>query len=285
MFALSKQWNSASQAGSAFEVMVFPGAHNLPLWWMEANLFSDNLIKIIPTTSRDEQIASLSDGRVDFIFTAPDNLLSPDAREFCPLVVGSIGQLSLVATPQVSSLRRLAVDNPRSGYAGLAYEGMTKVGYLDKDYDIYPVGGTLQRYRAMANGDATLGLLHSPFTELAERAGWSVVHIVEETYPSLVVACRQTDLGTDRVVQFVNAYKLALHALSNNPPLTHLRNLFASHLKDLEEDIRELILQKTLASYQELRPDVADDLLQNLQLRREQTRWPNCAVVNKGPDE
>jgi hypothetical protein len=280
MFALSKQWNSARQAGSTFEIMVFPGAHNLPLWWMEANSFSGSPLHILPTTSRDEQIASLADGRVDFICTAPDNLLSPDAREFCPLVVGSIGELSLVATPQVSTLRRLAVDNPRSGYAGLAYEGMTKIGFLDKDYDIYPVGGTLQRYRAMANGDATLGLLHSPFTELAERAGWSILHVVEEKFPSLVVACRETDLGSDRVDQFVDAYKLALHSLSHNPPLTKLRDLFARHLTDLEEDVRELVLQRTLANYQELQPDVASDLLPNLQLRREQTRWPDCAVVN-----
>ncbi len=214
---------------SKTRVMVFPGAHNLPLWLM------DNL-EISYTVSRDEQIAKIHQGDVDVVHTSPDNLFLSDAAFLVPFLAGTVGPLHLVSTG-ISEKHVLAVDNPNSGFGRLAYAWL-RTNEPDVQYQVVSVGGTKQRFDALTSGRATLAVMHPPFTELCEVKGYSVLGRVDVGYPTLCGACHQ-GLENSQVVQaYKENYRRALERLASDDGEVLARETLAIHLPDTEAGVR-----------------------------------------------
>ncbi len=167
-----------------FRVLVFPGAHNLPLY-----LMSD--LELLFTRSRDEQIAALQNGAVDIIHTSPDNLRLPDAKGLINFLSGSVGPLSLLTTDPAAPSHTLAVDSSKSGFSTLAYDFLQKQ-HPELSYDVLEVGGTPQRLEAMKQGRASMAVMHPPFTQYAEMSGFQTLGRIDT--PSLATLCGVFDI-------------------------------------------------------------------------------------------
>lgn len=213
-------------------VMVFPGAHNLPLWLMED-------LDIRYTVSRDEQIQKINDGDVDIVHTSPDNLFLPDARSLVPFLAGTVGPLHLVATKTTNN-HVLAVDNPNSGFGRLAYDWL-RSNHPDIQYQVVSVGGTKQRFEALTSGQATLAVMHPPFTELCEVKGYSVLGRVDTLYPTLCGACHKDFAHSTVIEQYRNDYRSAIERLAKDEGERLAQETLAIHLPDLNSSVRTRI--------------------------------------------
>lgn len=213
-------------------VMVFPGAHNLPLWLM------DNLA-ICYTKSRDEQIDTLQHGRVDIIHTSPDNLFLPDAAGLQPFLSGTVGPLELVAT-QKDGPHVLAVDNPHSGFGRLAYNWLRQHA-PNLTYTILPAGGTPQRLEALQSARATLAVMHPPFSQFCQANGYTVLGRIDTGYPTLCGVSREDSATSELLKTYRWNYREALAKLSTPQGTLLAREAFAGNLPDLPEHIRNPI--------------------------------------------
>ena len=186
-------------------VMVFPGAHNLPLYLMSE-------IEITYTKSRNEQISAIQQQQVDIIHTSPDNLSLDDAHGLIPFLAGSVGPLSLFRTKN-EPFQVLGVDNVRSGFGRLAYVWLQK-NRPDLSYKIIEIGGTLQRFEALKNGNATMAIMHPPFSQLCEFMNYEKLGRIDEGYSTLcgVYHGKFTDKAV--VDQYKNDYREAIGILA-----------------------------------------------------------------------
>lgn len=221
-------------------VMVFPGAHNLPLW-----LMSD--LEIRYTKSRDEQIAAVQGCEVDVIHTSPDNLLLPDATGLTPFLAGTVGPLHLVAlqsldSPGLSPKQILAVDNARSGFGRLAYQWLRNHA-PDLRYEVISVGGTPQRFEALKTNQATMAVMHPPFTQFSQAAGFNVLGRIDLGYPTLCGACREDVRRTDGIETYMENYRTVLEQLASADGPLLAREAFARNLKEVPEAVLNQIAE------------------------------------------
>lgn len=205
-------------------VMVFPGAHNLPLWAM-----TNPDIQFITCASRDEQIAAIQTRQVDVIHTAPDNLRLPDAVGLVPFLAGSVGPLHLVrAYPDDPA--RLGVDNPESGF------GLLAVRWLQTEmprcqFGVIAVGGTRERYHALREGTVTMAVMHPPFTEWCQDHGDEILGRVDAPgTPTLVGVCQGDQLQQPWVETYRECYRQALARLAAADGAELARTLLEQHL-------------------------------------------------------
>lgn len=216
-------------------VMVFPGAHNLPLWLM-------NSVEIEYTKSRDQQIAAIQDGTVDVIHTSPDNLSLSDAAGLQPFLAGTVGPLELVTIQDANERQILAVDNPHSGFGRLAYKWLRE-HRPELAYDVISVGGTPQRFESLKTGQATLAVMHPPFTEFCKQAGYTVMGRVDLGYPTLCAACREDMTQTQAVESYRQEYADVLQQLAGSEGSSLAKATLASHLPDIPSGPREAIAE------------------------------------------
>lgn len=240
---------------SDIRVMVFPGAHNLPLWLM------DNL-EIYYTRSRDEQIQAIQDSRVDIIHTSPDNLLLSDAAGLVPILAGTVGPLELVAT-QDNGAFVLAVDNPHSGFGRLAYRWLQEHS-PNRSYEIVAVGGTPQRFEALKTGEANLAVMHPPFTQLCQDVGYTVLGRIDDGVPTLCAACREEFANTKRVKDYQDSYRRVLQRLAEASGESLAISAMAKNLPEIQAETRNrlalIMRQEVLASGIEFDPGLFEKL-------------------------
>ncbi|MCF8568505.1 hypothetical protein LLE49_27685 [Alicyclobacillus tolerans] len=236
-------------------VMVFPGAQNLPLWMMDH-------IELRYTKSRDDQIAAIQDGAVDIIHTSPDNLSLPDAQGISAFLAGTVGPLELVMTnreePQI-----LAVDNPRSGFGRLAYKWLRE-HLPDMPYQVFEAGGTPQRFQALRTGQATLAVMHPPFTEFCKDAGYTILGRIDIGYPTLCGVCRTELLKTERVKTYKVSYRNVIDRLADAQGTQLAREVMAKNLPDIPGDTRDkmadIMREEVIAAGVEFDPDTLTKL-------------------------
>ncbi len=224
-------------------IMVFPGAHNLPLWLMKG-------VEMHYTESRDQQIKEIQDHKVDVIHTSPDNLFLSDAKGLVPFLSGTVGPLEIVVTNTETS-QVLAVDNPHSGFGRLAYRWLRQ-HHPEMDYDILPVGGTRQRFEALKQSTATMAVMHPPFTQFCVKAGYQILGRIDKGYPTLCGVCREPQRGTDWVHTYQNEYSRALRTLASLDGKGVARQVLAQELPDVPAEVRnhiaDVMRQETIAA-------------------------------------
>lgn len=225
-------------------IMVFPGAQNLPLWLM-------NSVQIEYTKSRDQQIAAIQNGKVDVIHTSPDNLSLPDATGLQPFLAGTVGPLELVTVQNAKARQILAVDNPHSGFGRLAYKWLRE-NRPDLAYDVISVGGTPQRFESLKTGQATLAVMHPPFTEFCKQAGYMVMGRIDLGYPTLCAACQEGMIQTQSIHNYRQEYAEVLRHLAGNEGSSLAKDTLAKNLPDIpseqQEAIAEVMRQEVIAS-------------------------------------
>ena len=209
------------------DVMVFPGAHNLPLWVIQH--VCPDLMTIHYTKSRDEQFAAFNSGAVQIIHTAPDNLWMPDAADCAPFMGGTVGELSLIANEQWEQTKRLAVDNPDSGFALLAYQWIAQHTDIE-EYQIIPSGGTDGRFAALKTDAADAAVMHPPFTQLGVKLGFRVLGRVDEGVTTLVGVCRVHEVAELWVREYRELYRMALELLQGESGQVLAAELVREHL-------------------------------------------------------
>jgi ABC-type nitrate/sulfonate/bicarbonate transport system substrate-binding protein len=144
-------------------------------------------IEEVPATSSTQQFADLLAGRLDAVFTSPDNVLAYRGSAANPLgraadvrIVAAVDRglgLSLFSGPGVQpgeGLRGgvLAVDVPTSGFAFVAYELLARQGLrAGLDYDVVASGSTPRRAAALAAGECAMSVLNAGNDLRAEAAG------------------------------------------------------------------------------------------------------------------
>ncbi|MDA8193628.1 MAG: hypothetical protein M0Z53_06495 [Thermaerobacter sp.] len=195
-------------AEPAVRLLVFPGVHNLPLWLMQD--LGVLPMSIAYTTGRDALFEDLGQDRADITFAAPDNFLMDDAVGWEPFLNATVGPLRLMASPRWPASRRVAVDNPRSGYAVLGYHYLNQHGFPPPTYTCRGFGGTPARLQALASGEADLAVLAEPYTTWARQQGLWEVGRVDTGFPTLVGACPQGLAGTKALHRFIEGYRTAL---------------------------------------------------------------------------
>ncbi|WDL99209.1 hypothetical protein [Alicyclobacillus sp. ALC3] len=237
-------------------VMVFPGAHNLPLWLMDS-------VEIKYTKSRDQQIAAIQDGEVDVIHTSPDNLSLPDATGLHPFLSGTVGPLELVTVQNAKAQHVLAVDNPHSGFGRLAYKWLRE-NRPDLSYEVVAAGGTPQRFEALKIGQATMAVMHPPFTEFCKQAGYIVMGRVDVGYPTLCAACREDMVQSDAIQNYRQAYADVLQQLANTEGSSVARAVLTENLPDMEtklqNEIAEVMRQEVTAAGVDFDPELLSKL-------------------------
>ncbi|QRF22987.1 hypothetical protein FY534_04305 [Alicyclobacillus sp. TC] len=258
-------------------ICVFPGAQNLPLWYMQKN-FPETMLDLQYTSSRDEQFQLLNDRQVDLIYTAPDNLLQDDAKDIEMIHPAAMMPLYLMATPGFRERQRLAVDHPASGYALIAYQAVQSIGLSLQDIEVVSAGGTRQRYEAMLHGKAELGLLHAPFSNLAQANDWFILAAPSLDDPLLVAACLSEHRHSPLIENFLNQYQQAVEKIVQPETMEtceqllqqHMSNLSPSSIQSIAVDIRSQLerLPTTINS------DEQSAWLNRLWERRKHAKWP-----------
>lgn len=140
----------------------------------------------VPVTSSAQQFDDLLSGRLDAVFTSPDNVLAYRGTDTNPLrrradvrILAAVDRglgLSLFCAPGVDDgqLRGgvLAVDVPSSGFAFAAYELLARRGLRARvDYTVQALGSTPRRATALAAGGCTMTVLNAGNDLRAEASG------------------------------------------------------------------------------------------------------------------
>ncbi|ATP45664.1 ABC-type nitrate/sulfonate/bicarbonate transport systems, periplasmic components [Pseudomonas sp. URIL14HWK12:I8] len=143
--------------------------------------------------SSDEQFAALSDGSVDAVVTAMDNVFHwnhrPGPKDFVIVAqVEATTPLSIVASPCIKSVSdlvgaKILVDAPENGFVIALRAMLHQAGLNFHDYTLAPVGGVKERYVSLVKGEGDATLLGPPFDALAVKEGMHKVAVVQESYP------------------------------------------------------------------------------------------------------
>src|SRR3989442_5149074 len=216
-----------------FEVIVFPGGFNWPIWAAQERGFfaRDGLeVELTPTTSSVFQLTNLIDGKFDIGMTAIDNVIAyqegqgeapvsatPDLFAF---MGGDNGFLRLVVRPDIGGYadlkgKELSVDALTTGYGFVLRKLLGRGGLKDGDYSLVRAGGVLQRWEALREKTHAGTMLITPFEILAEAQGFkrlaNAVDVLGR-YQGLVGATRRgwARDNADKVVAYIRGYPAGL---------------------------------------------------------------------------
>lgn len=181
-------------------------------------------------TSSTQQFQALRDGEYDLVATAIDNVANYRLNDSNALgrrlpvqafhAMDHGQNLSLVGQPGMTKpadLRGkvLAVDAPNSGFAFVAYGILRQAGLEPgRDYQVRPVGGTVERYGGLQRGDFDATLLAAAFETLAAEQGKPILAAathVADPYLGIVAAGLEPWLNQNRttVHKLTHAYAAA----------------------------------------------------------------------------
>ena len=148
-------------------LVVFPGEHHWPIWVaQEQGYLADNGIdlEVTPTPGSVFQLTGLIEGRFDLAITLIDNVVAYRAGQGEVPIVGAdliafktadARELpTLITLPEIKTCanlrgRTLALDAMTTGYAFALIAMLERGGLKPGEYDLYPLGGALERFKAM----------------------------------------------------------------------------------------------------------------------------------------
>jgi ABC-type nitrate/sulfonate/bicarbonate transport system substrate-binding protein len=202
---------------------VFPGPQNIGLFTAEAlGLFARRGIdaNIQITIGSDEQRDSLRDGATQVIHSAVDNAVYMRAIDGIDVVIvagGGTGMNDLIARPEIQSYedirgKTVVVDAAMTAYAFLLYSILAKHGLERGSYNVLPLGGAPQRFRAMQeNPDYVAAMLNPPCSLQAQAEGYhsfgSAVSILGSYQGDGVFALRNwAESHSGMLVQYLAAF-------------------------------------------------------------------------------
>ncbi|MFE7839949.1 ABC transporter substrate-binding protein [Streptomyces sp. NPDC057474] len=173
-------------------VGVFPGSGNVHLYHaIDSGYFQQaglevNLVQVV---SSDQQMAGWNDDDFDIMHTSPDHLLRGLLKRD-PVAVRAegMGELAVHRRPGTPlPTDRWAVDNAQSAFAYVLRAVLADVaGSPVTDDQLVPVGGTLQRFRALPTDAVDGTTLHPPFDVLAAEKGFPRVGGHLQVAPDLI---------------------------------------------------------------------------------------------------
>jgi ABC-type nitrate/sulfonate/bicarbonate transport system substrate-binding protein len=150
-------------------------------------------VEYMRTKSSDQQFQQLTDGTVDAVVTAIDNVVewnrqAPEADFRVYAQMESTTQLTLFGRHGIAGLdslrgRNLLVDAPANGFAVALLALLDTVGMSGTDCTFVPAGGVTERLDALLAGDGDATLLGPPFDQVAAQAGCPKLASVNETWP------------------------------------------------------------------------------------------------------
>lgn len=160
------------------KIILFPGLSNLAILSAQHKGFfakRNIAVEVVNTPNSDELRNGLAAGRYQIAHAAVDNAVAQieNDKVDAAIVMGGDGGLNLlIVQPEITSIEQLkgktvAVDAVNTAYAFLLYK-MLKVKGLerDKDYKVFPAGGTGQRLAAMRDNkeNAWAAMMNPPFS-------------------------------------------------------------------------------------------------------------------------
>jgi ABC-type nitrate/sulfonate/bicarbonate transport system substrate-binding protein len=140
--------------------------------------------------------------------------------DFFAFMGSDSGFLSLVSRPEISRVsdfagRMLSVDALTTGYAFVLLEILRRGGLERSDYNVRRVGGMVQRFNSLRDGNEEGTLLSAPYNLLAKDHG--LTELVKATavlgpYQGNVAAARRSwaTRNEAQVVGFISAYHQAI---------------------------------------------------------------------------
>ncbi|MFD3498138.1 ABC transporter substrate-binding protein [Streptomyces sp. NPDC058676] len=173
-------------------VAVFPGAGDVHLYHALDSGYFDRAgldVDLVEVVSSDQQLAGWNDGDYDVMHTSPDHLLrSVLKRDPVAVRAEGIGELAVHRRPgEPTPTDRWAVDNAQSAFAFVLRAVLADVvGLPVAENRLEPVGGTLQRFRALLAGPVDGTTLHPPFDVLGAEQGYPRLGGHLQTAPDLI---------------------------------------------------------------------------------------------------
>lgn len=167
------------------KIILFPGLSNLAILSAQHKGFfakRNIAVEVVNTPNSDELRLGLAAGRYQIAHAAVDNAVAQieNDKVDAAIVMGGDGGLNLlIVQPEITSIEQLkgktvAVDAVNTAYAFLLYK-MLKVKGLerDKDYKVFPAGGTGQRLAAMRDNkeNAWAAMMNPPFSIQVVNSG------------------------------------------------------------------------------------------------------------------
>ncbi len=267
------------------KVNVFPGGFNWGLYvGIDRGLFAHNGIDVTisGTPNSVTQMTQLSQGRFDIAMTAVDNVVAyvegqgeapigaqPD---FFAFLGSDSGFLSLVARSTIARVsdlagRMLSVDAMTTGYAFVLFEILRRNGLQPGDYHVCRVGGMVQRYNSLLDGNEDATLLSAPYNILAKDHGLTELVKARSLlgpYQGNVAAARRAWARDNQrqVIAFIRGYREAISWLYQPSNREDAIGILMRNLPEMPRALAE-------ATYAEL-------------LNPEQGFFPDCAISLEG---
>jgi ABC-type nitrate/sulfonate/bicarbonate transport system substrate-binding protein len=214
-------------------LIVFPGGNNWPIWvahekgWLASNGIE---LEVTPTPGSVFQLTGLIDGKFDLAITLIDNVVAyREGQGEVPVVGPDLVALmsadtrifpTLITLPEIQTYadlrgRTLSVDALTTGYAFVLIAMLERAGLGRGDYRLEPLGGALERFRAMRERRHAGALFNSPFEGLLRSEGYTVLDTAVDalgTYEGMVLAGRRPWAHANRpaVVGFIRAFRAAV---------------------------------------------------------------------------
>ncbi len=258
---------STAAAGAAtsttkLTVNVFPGGFNWPLFVARDKGFFATRgleIEILPTTGSVMQMSGLATGKFDIAMTAIDNVVAyvegqGDASvgrqsDFFAFMGSDSGFLSIIGAPTVSNFadlrgRTLSVDALSTGYAFVLLDMLARKGLKEGDYHVVAVGGMVQRWNAMKEGQQVATLLSTPYDILAKSEGFHQLGWATDTigpYQGNVAATRREWAATHRpqLICYIRAYAAAIDWLYEPAHRDEAIRILRSNLPSMSEQLAQ----------------------------------------------
>jgi len=220
-------------AARTLKLIVFPGGFNLPIWsGLDQGFFAGEGLEldIQLTTSSKQQLAGMIHGEYDIAMTGIDNVVAymegqgeaeihaaPDLFTF---MGGDDAFLSLVTVGDVETFedlrgRTLSVDAMTTGFAFVLREIVARSGLAEGDVSYLGVGGVMERWEALKNGDQAGTLLLTPFDVIGEAIGLNVLARARDhlpAYQGVIGAARRAWAAEngEALIGYIRAYRRAL---------------------------------------------------------------------------
>lgn len=182
--ALAAAGSTAAQDLATVRVITFPAAAYTPLFLgVEKGVFEKHGIKVeLKITPSSEFLrAGLAKGDYDIALSAVDNAVAmvEDAKKDAVIVTGGdTGMNEFIARSDIKALedvrgKTVLVDAPNTAFALLAKKILKDHGLMPgRDYQVKPIGSTLQRLQAMVDDPANAAsMLGPPFSFAAKDKG------------------------------------------------------------------------------------------------------------------
>lgn len=205
--------------------IISEGTNVWPLYVAQAGKFFDRegvRVEVTLTGSSVRQLEDLRAGRYDIGFQQSDHVVrgvEEGADLFIFMALSHAPEMSLVAAPDIGSFSALrgkviAVDGVRTGYALLLRRLLADRGLRQADYRLQEVGGSRERFDAMAEGRAAASLLNAPFDRQLVARGFRILGTTSEyfpSYPGSIAAARREWAREHRsqLVGFIRAFNAA----------------------------------------------------------------------------